>query len=670
MQESKKANRELFAGIFALILSIIFFVCCLSITEIKNKISAFGNINILVYAATLVLFCVLFLFGMILLSKENKKKIVCSQNSEWKKIIFLILLLSMSIFSVCAIVLETNQVGGVTYKYGWHTQPVYLMLLVFAFEVIVIFFLYTKINVEKADWIVWGIFILLTIIVCYNMYTPNIYGRSEYVDWYHAHAYYNSIYNVYWGIPYTADTTSIYGHYALLFKLPMELFNGDFRGFILVMAVICAITILCAFFVIYQLVKNKFLCTIGAIAIVCPMLGMRGGLYWQLWPHRLIFPMIILLYTVYILRTQKQGWIWDGIAYGLCTLATLWNTETGMIVAVSYGAMRVSMMLSKKNVVYKKVMSVSILHAAGITVSLFGAYGIVNVYNLLKNSKPNTMTEFLIPLLSDSYMTDILHLDLPLFPCGYMIYILILLVGVAGGIASFRWFHREHTIVTWKTHAILFMCISALGRLVYYMNRPAYHNLDCSFISVIIMMLVLAEESLKFAKNKKWNNMKSVSMQKTVKYAIGTFCFIYVLAVANGTILLFSQNSFFKETFHNDEEVDQFAEAFAAYVPENTFGFGIGVPELYSWLGWNTQFYSMDFADIPVAPEVLDRLVVELQEKDVKQAVTSEHTLLSLEKLYTDTYQWFIDTYELDQSFDIRGESYKFFVRKDVIVNK
>ena len=164
--------------------------------------------------------------------------------------------------------------------------------------------------------------------------------------------------------------------------------------------------------------------------------------------------------------------------------------------------------------------------------------------------------------------------------------------------------------------------------------------------------------------------MKSVSMQKTVKYAIGTFCFIYVLAVANGTILLFSQNSFFKETFHNDEEMDQFAEAFAAYVPENTFGFGIGVPELYSWLGWNTQFYSMDFADIPVAPEVLDRLVVELQEKDVKQAVTSEHTLLSLEKLYTDTYQWFIDTYELDQSFDIRGESYKFFVRKDVIVNK
>lgn len=51
-----------------------------------------------------------------------------------------------------------------------------------------------------------------------------------------------------------------------------------------------------------------------------------------------------------------------------------------------------------------------------VTASFFGAYGLVNLYNLSKHSPANTLGEFLIPLLSDSYMVDILHLDLPMYP--------------------------------------------------------------------------------------------------------------------------------------------------------------------------------------------------------------------------------------------------------------
>ena len=45
----------------------------------------------------------------------------------------------------------------------------------------------------------------------------------------------------------------------------------------------------------------------------------------------------------------------------------------------------------------------------------------MNLYNLSKHSPANTLGEFLIPLLSDSYMVDILHLDLPMYPSAYML---------------------------------------------------------------------------------------------------------------------------------------------------------------------------------------------------------------------------------------------------------
>ena len=82
------------------------------------------------------------------------------------------------------------------------------------------------------------------------MDTPNIFGRSEAGDHFHAHAYYNSVYNVYQGLPYTDTMTSIYGHYGLLFKIPMKLVGGDFRMFVLMIAALGTLAHVCAFLVL------------------------------------------------------------------------------------------------------------------------------------------------------------------------------------------------------------------------------------------------------------------------------------------------------------------------------------------------------------------------------------------------------------------------------------
>lgn len=121
------------------------------------------------------------------------------------------------------------------------------------------------------------------------MYTPNIFGRGELSDAYHGHAYFNSVYNIYQGMPYTHNVTSIYGHYGLFFKIPMELVHGDFKAFVAMVAGIGAFAHICAFLILELLVKSRVLRVLGALAVTFPVLGMRGGFYWQVWPHRVIF---------------------------------------------------------------------------------------------------------------------------------------------------------------------------------------------------------------------------------------------------------------------------------------------------------------------------------------------------------------------------------------------
>lgn len=125
---------------------------------------------------------------------------------------------------------ETQQVGSVAGRYGWHTQPLWLMAALFFVELAAFFWMYRKITVEEkcGEWLLYVLYAVLTILVFYSMDTPNIFGRGEWGDSYHAHAYFNSIYNVHWGMPYTAELTSIYGHYALLWKLPMKLIGEIF----------------------------------------------------------------------------------------------------------------------------------------------------------------------------------------------------------------------------------------------------------------------------------------------------------------------------------------------------------------------------------------------------------------------------------------------------------
>ena len=658
-----KKNREIICGLTAWVLTVCFFLSCLLIPGLSKRISEHGNINILVYGMTLVLFCILFFAGMAWSTSRQNNSLKLTESPVAKKTALVILLGSQLPFWIMCVTRETEQVGTVSMKYGWHTQPLAVMILLFLAELAVFFWLYENLSLteKKGEWIIWLTYAALVVLIFYCMYTPNIYGRGEQGDNYHAHAYFNSVYNVYQGVPYTHNVTSIYGHYGLFFKIPMKLVHGDFRAFVLMMAGLGALTYIGAFLVLQMLVRSRILRVIAAFALAFPVLGMRGGYYWQVWPHRVLFPVLLLLYGTVILKKKRSSLLTAAGGYLICLLAILWNTETGLLLTVSWAGLYISRLLSRKKWKIRELLFSIGAQVAGMIFAFTGAYGIVNLYNLSKHSPMNSVRDFLIPLLSDGYMTDILHLDLPTYPSAYMAVITLFLTGVAMGIAG--WFgDREDR--RWETDLIFMLSVGALGCLVYYMNRPSYHNLDCISISAVLLAAYLAQHGLDFVKKNGWKNIARITFYEVVRGGIGVICAASVLAMGTGTILQFSQNSKIKENFHNTAEFEDFAQQIAAIVPANTHGFGLNVAEVYSMLHWSTQCFTMDFSDMAVRPDSLKELKKQLETEDAPAVFTNKSSLGIWKRNDPVTYQWFCDNYKLNETFSFYNEEFRYFTKR------
>ena len=253
-----KKNREVICAFAAWVLSACFFMSCFMIPGLAEKINSLGNSNMLVYGMSLILFCLLFASGMGIAHRHEVAGKTFPENVKARKTVFWLMLFIQIPFWLLCISGETEQLGSVAAKYGWHTQPAVIAAFLFLAELAIFFWACQNVCFPEKDgeWIIRLVYAALVLLVFYSMYTPNIFGRGELSDAYHGHAYFNSVYNIYQGMPYTHNVTSIYGHYGLFFKIPMELVHGDFKAFVAMVAGIGAFAHICAFLILELLVKS------------------------------------------------------------------------------------------------------------------------------------------------------------------------------------------------------------------------------------------------------------------------------------------------------------------------------------------------------------------------------------------------------------------------------
>lgn len=481
-------------------------------------------------------------------------------------------------------------------------------------------------------------------------------------------AYFNSIYNVLHGSPYTEYTTSIYGHYGILYKLPMKLLGGDLIDFILLNALVGAVSFLAVFLALHFIVKNNLLRILGAVAVTFPVLSMRSGIYWQLWPHRVLFMCLMLCYMAFCVRYKKLTPLTCTLGYLLAGVGILWNTESGLFCAAAWAGFWILRSLcSRKNKV-SHIIRIILLQISGMVLSFLGAWGIVEIYNLIQGGKVMGIREFLFPLLQSSYMDDLLRVDLPDFPSAYMVILALFFLACAWGI-SHMWFLRKNTEE--NTAAALLPCFAfatavlSLGQITYFVNRAAYHNLEIAHIPSVLLLCMLAETGLNTFCTFRLKRKQEFSGMEIFRGAFTAMALLVLMTICTGNVIQYGQNTALREELHNKQELNDFAAHIAANIPENTYAFGIGVPEIYSILRWDTGCYTLDLPDLSLRPEAGDFIMDDIKEKQLPAFFAGEGTISRMKKYSSkEKSTWLLDTYEVSQTFEFKGAVLEYYTLK------
>ena len=138
-----------------------------------------------------------------------------------------------------------------------------------------------------------------------------------------------------------------------------------------------------------------------------------------------------------------------------------------------------------------------------------------------------------------------------------------------------------------------------------------------------------------------------------------------LLTVCTGNFVQYGLNTGLRAELHNKQDINDFAAHVAAHIPENTYAFGIGVPEIYAILRWDTQCYTLDFADLSLRPSAGDHVMDDIREKDLPAFLAGEGTMERLAKYSSkEKYQWITDHYEVSQTFEFKGAILRYYTKK------
>ena len=211
-------------------------------------------------------------------------------------------------------------------------------------------------------------------------------------------AFFYSVYETLNGYPYTDIYTSIYGHYAILYAIPIKILGGSIYDVYRVVAVVGFITFMAVFAALANVIKHEGVYWLTCVAIIGRYVVYSGGEnYYQMIPHRWLFPALF----IFLWSIKKNGRKVEIASYILLILSIIWNLDSGLVLMIAYSGYRLYEYIRIKG---RKRLLFVVLERVFLGLGCFlAAYAIVGVYNIFMGGKWGTIKDFIYPYrLSES----------------------------------------------------------------------------------------------------------------------------------------------------------------------------------------------------------------------------------------------------------------------------
>lgn len=499
MEQSQKRVSKWYP--FVCLFSLLMFFGTIYLFQVKSLFKGglllkIASSNYLTYFVSIVVLALSFLFFRFMFSLIPEKRAVVIFEKNFSRtsrlIVFTVLYLLVITFFILYIALTER--GGPVFGANldtltWYQMPIALVLPIL---LLILFFgirhFYMGGNLSKSFvYLAYGVAIIL------SYFLTLFYHQSVESHIYHAAAYTESVTNVLAGVPYNIYTTGIYGHYGLILAPLIKIFGGSALAFITIMAIIGAVTTALCAYILHNVVSNNALRILGIFASIVTVSVFRLNSYYQLQPHRIIFTLAIIAYLVWMIKKNKFSSLWIGIGFGINSIAILWNTECGVFGLVAFVFAIVVHFWQEEKWFSKKMFIIYGLLLVSTIVSFFLPILIVNIYNSCCGGEW-IFKDFFFPIFIDSYMTGDLAKPLPK---GFQVwYLALALFVIMVFYASYHTLFARKREGEFNKLAPIFMAIGVISllNLSYYMNRPAYLNMDICIACASISLAMLAEK--------------------------------------------------------------------------------------------------------------------------------------------------------------------------------
>ena len=452
---------------------------------------------------------------------------------------------------------------------------------------------------------------------------------------YHTEAYVNSIINVSHFVPYSDDATTVYGHYGIIYLPFVKLLGNNLCAIMISISITVFVIHFLLGYIINSFLKNDVLYYVSVFAILGMATVYRGtGNYFQVYPHRILFPIIGIAYIVQS-RTSQIGVRKRIIAEVLIgTLAIIWNIESGIVCLFSMLAIEVFDKFEwKVSLVIKKVLLV-----LGTTIiSFFLSYALVNLYNVICGGKWTTIAQYIYPIGVKSYMVDelVTSFQAPIYY--YVLYVWVFCSGVFPVIINQTKGQMSRLVLLDSLR--LSTGISGLLIIVYFINRQAFSNIQVAHFQLLIMLILGAQEYLD---------------NRDKRYSVTYISMIVICAMMVESLICVGRTIDNRvETVWEDDSLKRDASDFENFMVDGSLIIGIGAPVLCEYMGIDSGAYMTDHEDL-FEFDYLEHIIL-----DNDRVLVSEVNQNSY-RIYDILYE---NGYTLNRTFTGENIIYNEFVR-------